>query len=90
MFPIASRDCRAETKKRLVKSVETLDQRVELDQVKSALQRIEFEGDSLHLLPRRFESRYTEKKNAQKFSAAALPLPPTFRMRNCCEGSDVI
>ena len=34
VFPVASRDRRRETKKRLVKSVETLDQRVELDQTK--------------------------------------------------------
>jgi hypothetical protein len=42
VFPIASRGCQRETKKRLVISVETLDQRVELDQVNNALKRMKF------------------------------------------------
>jgi len=58
--------------------------------VNRAWQRIEFEGDSLRLLPGRFGADTPKKKNAQKVSAADLPLPPTFRRRNCGEASDVI
>ena len=40
-FPIASRVCQSETKRRLVNSVETLDQKVESDQVKGEFKQID-------------------------------------------------